>query len=56
MSRNQFTTTKRLTANDVYELISTVLPEYVELDMSRSKDEHRVADHLDFSRLAVVQS
>jgi len=36
MPCNQSTTTNRLTANDVYELTSTVLQEYFELDMSDS--------------------
>lgn len=36
MPSNQSTPTRRLTANDVYELTSTVLQEYFDLDMSNS--------------------
>jgi len=39
MPRNQSTTAKRLTANDVYDLTSAVLQEYFELDMSSSDYE-----------------
>jgi IS4 transposase len=39
MPSNQSTPTKRLTANDVYEVTSDVLQEYFELDMSSSAYE-----------------
>ena len=39
MTQNEFTTTTRLTANDVYDLTSAVLQEYFELDMSHSDYE-----------------
>lgn len=39
MPRHQSTATKRVTANDVYELTSSVLQEYFELDMSSSAYE-----------------
>jgi hypothetical protein len=53
MSRNQSTATKRLTANDVYELTSNVLQEYFELDMSRS--EYEASDIWDVLVSAAVQ-
>jgi hypothetical protein len=53
MSRNQSTATKRLTANDVYELTSNVLQEYFELDMSHS--EYEASDIWDVLVTAAVQ-
>jgi hypothetical protein len=53
MPRNESTPTKRVTANDVYELTSNVLQEYFELDMSSSNDE--VNDIWDVLVTAAVQ-
>jgi len=53
MSRNQSTPTKRLTANDVYELTSEVLQEHFELDMSSS--EYEASDIWDVLVTAAVQ-
>ncbi len=53
MSRNQSTATKRLTVNDVYELMSNVLQEYFELDMSSSAYE--ASDIWDVLVTAAVQ-
>jgi len=53
MPRNQSTATKRVTANDVYELTSTVLQEYFELDMSSSAYE--ASDIWDVLVTAAVQ-
>ena len=53
MSRNQSTPTKRLTANDVYELTSAVLQEYFELDMHSS--EYEASDIWDVLVTAAVQ-
>jgi putative transposase len=53
MSRNQSTATKRLTANDVYELTSNVLHEYFELDMSHR--EYEASDIWDVLVTAAVQ-
>ncbi len=53
MSRNQSTPTKRLTANDVYELTSDVLQEYFELDMHSS--EYEASDIWDVLVTAAVQ-
>jgi hypothetical protein len=53
MTRNESTPTKRLTANDVYELTSDVLQEYFELDMSSS--EYEANDIWDVLVTAAVQ-
>ncbi len=53
MSRNQSTPTKRLTANDVYELTNEVLQEYFELDMNSS--EYEAGDIWDVLVTAAVQ-
>jgi hypothetical protein len=53
MSRNQSTPTKRLTANDVYELTSEVLQEYFELDMASS--DYEASDVWDVLVTAAVQ-
>jgi hypothetical protein len=53
MTRNESTPTKRLTANDVYELTSEVLQEYFELDMSSS--EYEANDIWDVLVTAAVQ-
>jgi len=53
MPRNQSTATKRITANDVYELTSNVLQEYFELDMSSSAYE--ASDIWDVLVTAAVQ-
>lgn len=53
MSRNQSTLTKRLTANDVYELTSKVLQEYFELDMKSS--DYEASDIWDVLVTAAVQ-
>jgi putative transposase len=53
MSRNQSTPTKRLTANDVYELTSEVLQEYFELDMTSS--DYEASDIWDVLVTAAVQ-
>jgi hypothetical protein len=53
MSRNQSTPTKRVTANDVYDLTSDVLQEYFELDMSSSDCE--ASDIWDVLVTAAVQ-
>jgi putative transposase len=53
MSRNQSTATKRLTANNVYELTSNVLQEYFELDMSSS--DYEASDIWDVLVTAAVQ-
>lgn len=53
MPRNESTPTKRLTANDVYELTSDVLQEYFELDMSSS--DYAASDIWDVLVTAAVQ-
>ena len=53
MPHNQSTPTKRLTANDVYELTSDVLQEYFELDMSSS--DYEASDIWDVIVTAAVQ-
>jgi putative transposase len=53
MSRNQSTATKRLTANETYELTSKVLQEHFELDMTSSKYE--ASDIWDVLVAAAVQ-
>ena len=53
MTRNESTTTNRLTANDVYEMTSAVLQEYLELDMSHS--DYEASDIWDVLVAAAVQ-
>lgn len=53
MPSNQSTPTKRLTANDVYEVTSDVLQAYFELDMSSS--EYETSDIWDVLVTAAVQ-
>jgi len=53
MPANQSTPTKRLTANDVYELTSEALQEYFELDMHRS--DYEANDIWDVLVTAAVQ-
>ena len=53
MPRNESTPTKRLTANDVYELTRDVLQEHLELDMSSS--EYEASDIWDVLVTAAVQ-
>ena len=53
MPSTQSTPTKRLTANDVYELTSDVLQEYFELDMNNSAYE--ASDIWDVLVTAAVQ-
>ena len=53
MTRKESTPTKRLTANDVYELASAVLQEYFELDMGSS--DYEANDIWDVLVTAAVQ-
>lgn len=53
MPRNQSTTTKRITANDVYDLTRAVLQEHFALDMSRR--DYEASDIWDVLVAAAVQ-